>query len=72
MDFSSRYLKNYTQENNNLNINDVKHIFKWNKSRNTVVVVISFYCKHIDTDFAGDLQIRQSTTGYIIFYGGGV
>jgi len=71
--FSSRYIENYSQEN----INDVKHILKYlNGSINQGIYYksnaktncLQAYC---DADFAGDQETRRSTTGYIIYYGGG-
>jgi len=71
--FSSRYIENYSQEN----INDVKHILKYlNGSTNQGIYYKSnakFNClqAYCDADFAGNQETRRSTTGYIIYYGGG-
>lgn len=37
-------------------------------SRNGNSLTLEAYC---DADYAGDLETRRSTTGYVIFYGGG-
>lgn len=73
VNYCSRYIENYTQEN----VNDVKHIIKYlNGNRNLGIEykndakpdLIQAYC---DSDYAGDIETRRSTTGFVIFFAGG-
>lgn len=73
VNFCSRHVENYTQEN----INDVKHILKYLKGHteqgitflnNGKTNLLEAYC---DSDYAGDQETRRSTTGYVIYYAGG-
>lgn len=62
VDFSSRYLENYSQEN----VNDVKHIMKY--LNGTADQGLQYYCNeeqgvlqgYCDADFAGDTLTRRS------------
>lgn len=73
VNFVSRSVEEPTQER----INDIKHILQYLKGnidsgikyiKNGDVNILQAYC---DADFAGDLETRRSTTGYIIFFSGG-
>ena len=74
VNFCSRYIEESAQER----ITDLKHILKYlngNKecgieySCNKNINQLEAYC---DADFAGDLETRRSTTGYVILLAGGV
>ena len=73
VNFSSRYLEKPSDKN----IQDVKRILRYlNGSREKMIsfkkdskcMKLIAYC---DADFAGDLETRKSTTGFIIMYAGG-
>jgi len=73
VNYASRYVENPMEEN----INDVKHILKYLKGNNNVGIEykkkgnIKILEAYSDADFAGDPETRKSTSGYIIFFGGG-
>jgi len=73
VNYASRYMENPMEEN----VNDVKHILKYLKGnveegigfkrKGNIKVLEAFS----DADFAGDVETRRSTSGYIIFFAGG-
>lgn len=73
VNYLSRSVENYTLEK----INELKHVLKYLKgnidrgikfNKNGDLKKLIAYS---DADFAGDLETRRSTTGYIIFFAGG-
>lgn len=72
VNFCSRFLEDNTRKNKRCKT--YSKIFKWNKEygikykKNDKTYLLEAYC---DADFAGDPEIRRSTTGFVIIYAGG-
>jgi len=75
--FAVNYVSRSVEEPTEEKIKDVKHILKYlNSNLNRGIQYkknknINLLQAYSDADFAGDIETRRSTTGYIIFLAGG-
>lgn len=79
LSFSVNFISRYMEKPTRSDINNVKHILKYlkgnrdfgikfNNNNNKFNEIIAYS----DADYAGDIDTRKSTTGYMIFYNGGI
>lgn len=71
--FVSRYMDNPTRGD----VNNVKHILKYLKGNHNYAIKFKNHkvddlTAYSDADYAGDLDSRKSTSGYLIFYNEGL
>lgn len=74
INFASRYMESPTKSD----VDNVKHIMRYLKGNENLGIKFTKNCKNCeiiaysDADFAGDLDTRKSTTGYLVFYNNGL
>lgn len=81
LSYASGYASRYLDKQIKQDIANVKQIMRYIKGTLNLGIVFKQKTKtyeneeklncHVDSDYAGDLETRKSTTGYIIFYSNG-